>query len=131
MLARGCGFWLKGTGGRLDPTTAHLFCALTNPCENGQQLIANITSVRSHGYQDQTCILKPGDHDDIDRLSCIAYEHARTINKAIIEAAKFGRAMRLTSEFPDDVRLRIGEGMLVSDHVTPKLQAYWRDNRDR
>lgn len=60
--------------------------------------------------------------------SYVDYQFARTIGQKIIETHRFGNMLKMTSDFPDALRLRIGQGLLDSDHATPKLQKYWRDN---
>ncbi len=129
MFAKGAGFWLSGTGSGFNPGAKHLFCALTSPCAGGFQLLVNVSSIKENVYHDPTCELVIGDHKDITKASFIAYEFARTMNQAMIDSHRLGNMLKMTTDFPDELRLRIGQGLLDSEHAVPKMQKYWRDNQ--
>lgn len=90
--------------------------------------MANICSVKQGAFYDPACLIAAGEHPNLDRPSYVAYEFARTMNQAMIDTHRFGNMLKATADFSDELRIRIGEGLLISDHATPKLQKYWREN---
>lgn len=62
----------------------HLFIVLTKPCRLGRVSMVNITSVIPGTTYDQTCVLQPGEHNFIRRLSYVYYRKARVESVATL-----------------------------------------------
>lgn len=129
-MNKGAAFWLKSTGSAASPGTPHLHCVLTNPCPEGEQLVANVTGRNPGVPADLACELAIGDHPEITKASFIFYEKARVITPKMLEVWTFGHQVSLTSAFGAEVLARICAGVTASKFITPKVRQYYLDHKD-
>lgn len=83
--------------------TKHLFVVVTGVNQIGTQLIVNFSSVKEDISYDNACIVHPGSHRFIKKLSYIEYRHAQI-------------------QLQDDLDRGLKIGKFISDEpVTPSL----------
>lgn len=113
------------SGPARDPDRRHLFIILTNTCDQGCQLLVSLSSYYDDKTCDETCILSPGDHPFIQRLTFVEYRKAR-----IEETARLLRGIRDQKLIPrqpvnEDIFESLCEGLLSSIFTPRKIVSYF------
>ncbi|RZT31794.1 hypothetical protein [Cupriavidus agavae] len=65
------------SGPPADPERFHLFVLLTDPDPEGRVLLASFSSIKPGMFHDPTCIVEPGEHPFVTRLTWVNYSHCR------------------------------------------------------
>ena len=100
---------------------SHIWFIVTTPAgQNGTALILNVTT-RYSTTQDTNCILRPGDHDAIDRESVINYGESE--RPQIVDTASYqpNHSLRIWAPVADAVLNRIHNGAEGSPFIEPKF----------
>ncbi len=88
-------------------------------------MIANITGRYPGVPFDLACVLEVGEHPDITKSSYVTYERCRTISQKNYDSWILGRLMTMTAPASPALIKRLCDGLLASEHVTPKLKRYF------
>lgn len=117
MFKAGTGFWVVAHG--------HVYFIISDPSQNPSQIVhVNVTTLTPDAgehdpYNDRSCLLYPGEHPRIDRLSCIYYEGAQIGSLAHLEHKLFIKAIYLTKPASSQMLQKMREGALRSEHIIP------------
>ena len=116
---------IPGTGGLSNPDGAHLNVILTNTCDQGNNLLVPICSVRDKRPHDKTCLLGKGDHDFIRHSSYVFYAGMRIYPADHIEKKLQDRYFRLRELLDERVFALVCAGLNNSEYSEPQFQAYY------
>lgn len=112
-----------------DHERKHLFIILTNPCDQGKQLLVSISSYRDDDTCDETCILNPGDHEFIRRKSFVVYRRCQiTETAALLRGLRDGKLVP-REPMDADIFEDICEGLLSSIFTPKRFIDYFEKNR--
>jgi hypothetical protein len=116
----------------------HLHFCLSDPfdaeAEIPQQvLLVNATSVTGSRFDDNTCLLRPGDHPRITGESFVIYSMARLATVTQIQSHEAKGLAREVERASDDLLGRIRRGLFESrraaNHYRKFLEAYEKSSR--
>jgi len=103
-------------GSRDYDSIPHLWIALTDPNEDGNIAIVNVTDF--HNHEDKTTVLKPGDHPFITKESIVLYQDARIVPAAsLLNAMKNGRGCVPRESCSVEMMHKLRTGIFASDHT--------------
>lgn len=108
------------------PHDQHLFILLTDPVGPAKEVLGvSVCSYESDGYDDESCVLFPGDHDYIKHKSFVAYEYAEILKaQALINGAKDG-PFRPFAPIKTDIFARVCHGLTLSRLVPPVAKQFY------
>jgi hypothetical protein len=122
MISLGDAFWWRPRG---SGQPSHLYFVITRPRGPDQEVLLVNMSTKRKG-SDLSCILKPGDHPEIEHESIIEYGKALTTRIRDLE--------RMLSQFPDlcsraekaspELIRKIQEGGLRSPHLAEEYKRW-------
>lgn len=118
-----------------DPNGKHLFILLTGPYGPAKQvLMVSVITLRREGRYDDSCILKPGDHEFIKHESCVAYSLCRLEPAEKLSNGVACRAFTDCGLLLEPVFDRVIAGMRKSPFKKPFAIEFldaWRKDRNR
>jgi hypothetical protein len=81
-----------------------------------------VVNLTSKTLDDQSCILRPGDHPFVTKETAIAYIRADCLSLGQIQAAVSHGIWEQRQKFRPEVLRRIQNGALVSDDIPVKFR---------
>lgn len=114
-------FLLANTGGVANPAGAHLMICMAVDRANDRAVIVPVVS--QHHFSDQTCLLAIGDHAFIKHDSCVAYDFARTVSIATVDAELAAKRLKLRAPLTLALLQRVQVGFCTSDETPPHVYA--------
>lgn len=113
-----------------DPNRKHLCILLTDPVGPAKQVLTvSVMTLRENKKYDQTCILKPGDHEFIRHDSLVAYATCRIdFASRLIQGVVSGEFVE-KQKLKDDVFSRVIEGIIRSRAVKPFALQFFKESR--
>ena len=124
-VARGCTFWIPGTGPAHDADRAHLFITLTAPDANDEVLLVPVCS--EHSKCDTTCRLGAGDHGFIRHPSYVAYHKLGVYLAARIEAGVATGAVEFRGMIDERVFAFVCAGVDISRQSAPRMKQFYAE----
>lgn len=118
----------KGTilipsGPTADPDRKHLFVVCTDPCENNQQVLVPISSVRSR-LCDQTCLLQPHEHPFLRRESFVFYRQTRIEAHQVLLDGVAQSLFEPRDDMNGQTFLRVFNGICRSSQTPRRVKRY-------
>ncbi len=112
-------------------STPHLWVIITEPDENGDVVIVNVTSWRPDS--DETVIIKTGEHHRITHQSVVFYQDARIAKAALIEKAIQNTTLCVKCDpCSQELLMRIQQGVTQSRFTPRKVKDFcqksWAQN---
>lgn len=114
----------SGPGDRL-----HLHAILTNPCPDGQHLLASVTSI-GKSFHDPACVLRAGDHPFIEHDSYVLYRRMLRVQSPHLENCVNKGLFVEKDQFHPDVFQRICDGVAASRFAPRGMKNYFSANKD-
>jgi hypothetical protein len=108
-----------------DVDGKHLFVIITNKCPAGLHLLISVSSVEPGEYYDPACLLHPGDHPFLRRLSFAVYSKAVMISHDDIIKLVGDFTFLMKEDASDEFIEKIRNGIAISKRSTPKVKAYF------
>ncbi len=105
----------------------HLHVVLTEECENGDHLVANVSSIKP-GYHDPTCCFAGGEHERITKPSFIYYGLATRISARHIKNMIGKKYYIEDLPVSDEVCDLICQGIIASKHTPRGIKKYYSEN---
>lgn len=116
---------IPGTGPAHDPSRAHLYIVINNPCANNLNLVVPVSS--AHPNCDRTCLLTSG-HEFIKHESHALYSRADTVQKEKLCASVEAGIIQYRGLFGEVEFAAVVAGILISPHTRPRVKRYFREN---
>jgi hypothetical protein len=108
----------------------HLHVVLTDESDQGDHLVASVSSIKKAGWHDPTCCFDGGEHDSITKPSFVFY---RLTTRMTARHIKNMLAKKLFKEKPpvsDDVCDSICDGITKSEHTPRGVKKYFEKYGD-
>lgn len=125
LLARRSTVIIPGTGGRSDPDGAHFHIVLTDTCDQGNNLLVPICSVRDKRPHDRTCLLGTGDHDFLRHNSFVFYAMMKIYSAGDIMKKVQAQYFSMRKPLDDPAFALVCAGIDNSDYSEPQFQRYY------
>ena len=106
----------------------HLFIVLTDPCERGFVVLANITEWKGD-HCDATTRLVIGDHPFLHKDSYVAYHYAQMERAITIEAGVNQSRFVQKEDFTEPKLTEIEDGLINSRYTPRKVKNYLNRRR--
>ena len=116
---------IPGTGPAHDPSRAHLFVILTDPCSAGMNLIVPICS--AEGKFDPTCIVGNGDHPFLTKKSYVKYYRLNTFASATLIEQERKKVISYRGMMDEKVFALICAGVGKSPDSAPIYRRYFAE----
>ncbi len=95
---------------------AHLWVIISDPeLDPENVVIVNLTDATK--FSDQTCILRPGDHADLTKPSCVAYGFAKITSVAALKKVQQCGSISLTTPASPEMLDKILKGAQDGDEL--------------
>lgn len=107
----------------------HLWVVVSVASSDGQLAIVNFTGFRPG--EDSTCLVHPGEHPFVSKLSCIKYRFARMQPVEPLRDARERRQLQQHEPVSVPLLLRIQQGALVSRFTPVVVQKAVRSTLGR
>ncbi|HET6883029.1 MAG TPA: hypothetical protein VFI31_22870 [Pirellulales bacterium] len=117
MFVAGAAFWVIAHN--------HLYFIISDPLQNSREVVhVNITTLAEDAgahdpYNDRSCLLYPGEHPRIDRVSCVYYQGAQIASVSHLTHKLSNREIRLDDEASPQMLAKLRKGALLSEHIIP------------
>ena len=110
-----------------EANIAHLWVIATNPNNAGDFAVVSLTSLR--GSQDQTLILRPGEHPFIKHETCVYYRTAEiTTAKELHRRIRHGTA-KMKESVSAELLSEIVKGFTASDFTKNRVRQFIKDHQ--
>lgn len=94
----------------------HLWMVISDPLKDDSRVLcANVTTLKS--YKDHACVLRQGDHSDIDHDSCVYYARSRVFPASHLDSLVASGAVVFRDPLSKGVLKRVQEGALMSTQI--------------
>jgi hypothetical protein len=114
---------------RSNPDKKHLFMAITDPDANNCVMCVNATECTIEELYDdeidKSCILIPGCHDFITKLSRVYYEDARLLDMNVIKNEIRNGNYVEKSDISDNILKKVQKGAEKSDALPKRFREYF------
>ena len=111
------------SGTAYEPGKTHLFVVCSDPCPEGLQVIAPITSY-TNDLCDQTCLLNAHEHRFIRHKSYILYRKSRIEPAIVLAEGVIAGTFRRDVDLNAQTFLRVRNGICKSPQTPRKIKAY-------
>ena len=117
---------LVPSGPAHDPDRKHLFIVLSDPVTDEKVvLLVSISSVKPDRWNDDSCLLYPGDHPFIKKNSFVDYSSARIEpGDKLLRGVKAGKLIP-QDPVSDDVFERICAGVMASKRTPRNIKQFF------
>jgi hypothetical protein len=108
----------------------HLFVSvLEAKVINGRRhvLLASVCSMKDFGlYNDETCVIQPGEHPFVKKPSFIHYGLLRSEpEQAVLDSLANGYYVARSDAFSSELLRRVADGVAISKHVKRYIKDDW------
>ncbi len=105
----------------VEPPKPHLWLVLTDPAGDPPSVVT-VMLVSKKPYTDDTVVLRPGDHEFIDRETAVQFSTARNRRIARITAAMVRGRCALRASLSPEVLYRVQRGLLDSPYTVHAIR---------
>jgi len=109
----------------------HLYCAVTNPCDQNQCLLVTFSSIKEGRFHDPACVVDVGEHPFVTKPSFIEYRLSRIISCEHVAKCVAGWVFTPKVDVSDDLLLRLQTGIEASDFTPMLVYRYFDLNKHR
>lgn len=107
----------------------HLHVVLTDECEDGQHLVASLSSSEGKPWHDKTCVFAGGEHKAITKPSFVFYGATAQMNAAHITKMIASQYYKEQPPVSDQVCKAICDGVCKSEHTPRGAKRYYESNK--
>lgn len=120
-MSKGTTFWRKDDDGE----NCHLRFVISEPDVDNKVLVVHMTKWKNNGREDNSCILKLGDHDCVTAKSWIRYDKAIEPDYPSLLSEKFKGLICPEKNISPSILSRIQAGARQSPALPLKFQKYF------
>ena len=104
----------------------HIRFIISDPDENNNVLVVNMTTFHNNGREDTSCILDIGDHPKIEHKSWLNYAESEELHILKLTEGSIRRIIPFDSNISDEVLKKIQQGARKTSQLAKKFRKYFK-----